>query len=168
MQSLKSLKTGIPLVLDMSPEAMLRAVEMVLLKLIPDPTPPMTKCAPIRELIYRLSSNSKTTLFTLISTLQYVYRFAIRRRDARCPAKKYSGLRDPRRIFLAALLISHKFRYDHTYSNLAWSKLTHLSTREINALERAFLESIDYQLDISEPEEIAFMAWFHSFLHQSA
>lgn len=57
-----------------------------------------------------------------------------------------------RRMFLAAIVVASKFLQDRTYSNRTWSKISGLSTREIEELERLFLRTIRYNLVVSETE----------------
>jgi len=55
-----------------------------------------------------------------------------------------------RRMFLASLIIASKYLQDRNYANNAWSKICGLPVQEINAIERRFLELIEYNLFISE------------------
>jgi len=55
-----------------------------------------------------------------------------------------------RRMFLASLIIASKYLQDRNYANNAWSKICGLPVQEINAIERRFLELIDYNLFIGE------------------
>ncbi|CAG8491225.1 1330_t:CDS:2 [Racocetra fulgida] len=55
-----------------------------------------------------------------------------------------------RRMFLAALIVASKYLQDRNYSNRAWSKISGLSIKEINANEVCFLKLIDYNLFIAE------------------
>lgn len=68
----------------------------------------------------------------------------------RTAAALLAKTRDPvlcgRRMFLAALICASKFLQDRTYSNRAWSKISSLPVKEINANEKAFLELMDYNL----------------------
>ncbi|KAL4400898.1 PHO85 cyclin-5 [Malassezia pachydermatis] len=57
-----------------------------------------------------------------------------------------------RRMFLAAIVVASKFLQDRTYSNRTWSKISGLETREIEQLERVFLQTIHYNLVVSESE----------------
>lgn len=68
-------------------------------------------------------------------------------------AELLAASRDPvicgRRMFLAALISASKFLQDRNYSNRAWSRLSGLPVKEINANERSFLDLMDYKLHIS-------------------
>ncbi|RIB05695.1 cyclin-domain-containing protein [Gigaspora rosea] len=55
-----------------------------------------------------------------------------------------------RRMFLAALIVASKYLQDRNYSNRAWSKISGLTVKEINANEVCFLKLIDYNLFIAE------------------
>lgn len=56
-----------------------------------------------------------------------------------------------RRMFLAALILASKYLQDRNYSARAWSKISGLSTAEINQNEWAFLEAVDWKLHVPEP-----------------
>ena len=49
-------------------------------------------------------------------------------------------------MFLAALMVASKFLQDRTYSNRAWSRISGLSARELEKLERIFLCTIQFDL----------------------
>lgn len=55
-----------------------------------------------------------------------------------------------RRMFLASLIVASKYLQDNNYSNNAWSKISGLSLKEINSIERRFLQLIVYNLYVSE------------------
>ena len=56
-----------------------------------------------------------------------------------------------RRMLLAAIILAGKVLEDRSYSNRAWSKITGLSIKEINANELAFLRVLDHELFIPVP-----------------
>lgn len=66
-----------------------------------------------------------------------------------------------RRMFLASLIIASKYLQDRNYANNAWSKICGLPVQEINAIERRFLELIEYNLFIGEDR----YKWWTSLLH---
>jgi len=55
-----------------------------------------------------------------------------------------------RRMFLASLIVASKYLQDKNYSNTAWSKICGLQVKEINMVERRFLQLICYNLYVSE------------------
>jgi hypothetical protein len=57
-----------------------------------------------------------------------------------------SPLLDPRRMFIAALVLASKFVQDKCYSNRAWAKLAGLPPREIGRSERALGEALEWRL----------------------
>ncbi|WFC94370.1 hypothetical protein MBRA1_001000 [Malassezia brasiliensis] len=61
-------------------------------------------------------------------------------------AQPMSPLLCGRRMFLAAIVVASKFLQDQTYSNRTWSKISGLAPREIEQLERIFLQTIQYDL----------------------
>lgn len=61
-----------------------------------------------------------------------------------------------RRMFLSALILASKYLQDKNYSARAWSKISGLTTHEINMNEMAFLGAINWRLHVSEP---TFQRW---------
>ncbi|KZV73294.1 hypothetical protein PENSPDRAFT_663154 [Peniophora sp. CONT] len=57
-----------------------------------------------------------------------------------------SPLLDPRRTFIAALVLASKFAQDKCYSNRAWAKLAGLPPREIGRCERALGDALGWRL----------------------
>ncbi|KAL1741394.1 hypothetical protein HDZ31DRAFT_76216, partial [Schizophyllum fasciatum] len=57
-----------------------------------------------------------------------------------------SPLLCPRRTFLAALVLAHKFIMEKCYSNRAWAKIAGLPPREVGRCERALGEALDWRL----------------------
>ncbi|CAG8752521.1 3266_t:CDS:1, partial [Racocetra fulgida] len=55
-----------------------------------------------------------------------------------------------RRMFLASLIIASKYLQDRNYANSAWSKISGLPVKDINAIERRFLILINYNLFIKD------------------
>jgi len=55
-------------------------------------------------------------------------------------------LHDPRRTFLASLVLATKFHQDRAYSNKAWAKLSGLPGREVTRCERALGNALEWRL----------------------
>ncbi len=55
-----------------------------------------------------------------------------------------------RRVFLASLILGSKYLQDRNYSNRAWSKISGLSTSEINLNEKGFLNHMDWEMFVSQ------------------
>lgn len=53
---------------------------------------------------------------------------------------------DPRRTFIAALVLANKFAQDKCYSNRTWAKLVGLKPREISRCERALGDTLRWRL----------------------
>lgn len=66
------------------------------------------------------------------------------------------ALRCGRRVFLTALILASKYLQDRNFSTRAWSKISGLSSKEINRNEQTFLQTIDWQLHITGPK---FQKW---------
>jgi hypothetical protein len=56
-----------------------------------------------------------------------------------------------RRMFLAALILASKYLQDRSSSTKAWSKMSGLPMKEINANERIFLAKISWKLHVAKP-----------------
>lgn len=57
-----------------------------------------------------------------------------------------SPLLDPRRTFIASLILARKFTHDKCHSNLPWAKLVSLPPREIGRCERALADALGWHL----------------------
>ncbi|ODQ56167.1 hypothetical protein SAICODRAFT_51789, partial [Saitoella complicata NRRL Y-17804] len=104
---------------------------------------------PLRTFIQETLRRSRTSY----STLQLALWYLILLRD-RCEVnvvgKKGDGLPPcGRRSFLSALILASKFLQDRNYSNRAWSRISGLSTSEINANEMEFLKRVSWTLFVS-------------------
>lgn len=56
------------------------------------------------------------------------------------------------RLFVIALVMASKYYEDRYFSNAYYAKVGGVSVREINKLERCFLQLLDWQLSV-QPEE---------------
>eukprot|EP00918_Siedleckia_nematoides_P037457 GHVU01081228.1.p1 GENE.GHVU01081228.1~~GHVU01081228.1.p1 ORF type:complete len:466 (-),score=27.06 GHVU01081228.1:514-1911(-) len=63
-----------------------------------------------------------------------------------------SPLLDPRRTFIAALVLASKFAQDKCYSNRAWAKLAGLPPREIGRCERALGDALGWRLWVGKAQ----------------
>lgn len=72
-----------------------------------------------------------------------------------------------RRMFLASLMVASKYLHDKNYQNRAWSKITGLDIKEINAAEMAFLNLIDYKLYVSKPTFDKWYTQLHGHIQKS-
>ena len=68
----------------------------------------------------------------------------------RLPAS--SPLLCPRRAFLSALIVAHKFLHDRVYSNRAWAKVSGLDVTEIGKGELALACLLDWKLWVGREE----------------
>lgn len=117
---------------------------------------------PLRIFIQETLRRSRTSYSTLQVALYYLILikncvpridFTMEQpRDPACPRAMQCG----RRMFLAALILASKYLQDRNYSARAWSKISGLSTAEINQNEWAFLEAVNWKLHIAEP---VFQRW---------
>lgn len=57
-----------------------------------------------------------------------------------------SPLADPRRTFLASLVLAHKFHKDRAYANKAWARLSGLPPREVSRCEKALGDALQWRL----------------------
>ena len=69
----------------------------------------------------------------------------------RLPAS--SPLLCPRRAFLSALIVAHKFLHDRVYSNRAWAKVSGLDVTEIGKGELALACLLDWKLWVGREDQ---------------
>lgn len=138
------------------------------------------KVMPTRGFCNEILKRSKTTYSTLQISLFYVFRVKkvvhekLYQRIQQQQQQQQSGNMQTnttcstttqmddlmccgRRMFLASLMLASKYLHDKNYHNKAWSKITGLDIKEINAAEMAFLKLIDYRLYVSKP---TFDRWY--------
>lgn len=112
---------------------------------------------PLRTYIEETLRRSRTSYSTLQVALYYLILIKpwVPKRDftmeqtGDCPANR--ALMCGRRMFLAALILASKYLQDRNYSAKAWSKMSGLPVKEINANERTFLAKIDWKLHVAKP-----------------
>ena len=68
----------------------------------------------------------------------------------------YFSLQCGRRMFIAALILASKYLQDRNFSASGWSKISGLSTWDLNVNEMAFLKAIDWKLHVPD---ILFNRW---------
>ena len=112
---------------------------------------------PLRTYIEETLRRSRTSYSTLQVALYYLILIKpwVPKRDftmeqtGDCPADR--ALMCGRRMFLAALILASKYLQDRNYSAKAWSKMSGLPVKEINANERTFLAKINWKLHVAKP-----------------
>ena len=73
-----------------------------------------------------------------------------------------SGKRTPAKgsephFFAIALMLAQKMNDDHSYTNKTWAKIMGVSPLQVSFIEREFVGSLDYQLNI---KQAAYSGWF--------
>lgn len=112
---------------------------------------------PLRTYIEETLRRSRTSYSTLQVALYYLILIkpCVPKRDftmeqtGDCSANR--ALMCGRRMFLAALILASKYLQDRNYSAKAWSKMSGLPVKEINANERTFLAKIGWKLHVAKP-----------------
>jgi hypothetical protein len=112
---------------------------------------------PLRTYIEETLRRSRTSYSTLQVALYYLIlikpfvpsRDFTMEQPSDCPANR--ALMCGRRMFLAALILASKYLQDRNYSAKAWSKMSGLPVKEINANERTFLAKIGWKLHVAKP-----------------
>ncbi|KAI8985287.1 hypothetical protein BDB01DRAFT_789583 [Pilobolus umbonatus] len=96
--------------------------------------------------VRHLLKRSRATRSTLQLAIFYLFRIRphIHKRSQYDPIVKCG-----RRMFLAALICSHKYLYDNTFTNASWASISRLPVKEINQAEMALLEMLDYRLYVA-------------------
>ncbi|KJR85501.1 G1/S-specific cyclin Pcl5 [Sporothrix schenckii 1099-18] len=110
---------------------------------------------PLRTFIQETLRRSRASYSTLQVALYYLLLI-----KPRLPSHNFTmeqstdshacrALQCGRRMFLAALILASKYLQDRNYSARAWSKISGLSTAEINQNETAFLHAVNWRLHIT-------------------
>lgn len=94
-------------------------------------------------------STLQVALYYLIVVKAHVPRFDFTMEQPE-ESRSFRALQCGRRMFLSALILASKYLQDHNYSARAWSKISGLSTHEINFNEMTFLSAIKWKLHIGE------------------
>ncbi|KAI9887445.1 MAG: hypothetical protein M1823_000703 [Watsoniomyces obsoletus] len=111
---------------------------------------------PLKTFIQETLRRSRTSYSTLQVALYYLICIKHRvpafdfTRPQPVDSASVRALQCGRRMFLAALILASKYLQDRNYSARAWSKISGLSTLEINANEMTFLQAIDWRLHVTE------------------
>ncbi|CAG8531386.1 21934_t:CDS:2 [Dentiscutata erythropus] len=115
----------------------------------------------LRLFIQEILRRSRTSWTTLQTALFYLLRIKskiatlqLESLTKESTTKTNNNKNDPatcgRRMFLASLIIASKYLHDCNYANSAWSKISGLPIKDINAIERRFLTLIEYDLFIKD------------------
>jgi hypothetical protein len=76
---------------------------------------------------------------------------------------KKTLIRTQKDLIFAAMICSSKYLDDNSYCNSAWVKLTDKSLKEVFALEREFLMSLEYKLYFKNEEWRKWFIWISRF-----
>lgn len=119
-----------------------------------------TQVISLRLFIQEVLRRSRTSWATLETALFYLLRIKLQIATLQPESMTIESTTtinekgDPatcgRRMFLASLIIASKYLQDCNYSNSAWSKISGLPIKDINAIERRFLNLINYNLFIKD------------------
>ncbi|KAI8075473.1 uncharacterized protein B0P05DRAFT_547638 [Gilbertella persicaria] len=109
--------------------------------------------------IRKTLSKAQISCSSLICCLWYIDQFFQQKK----PAHAWNS----RDLFIASIVIADKFVADVTWLNSDWSEWTHFaySTAEINALEKRFLNEMNFELYISELNYSHFVSYLEFQLH---
>ncbi|KAK9362675.1 hypothetical protein V1504DRAFT_314266 [Lipomyces starkeyi] len=111
---------------------------------------PATQILPLRTFIEETLRRSRTSYSTLQVALYYLYLLRPHVRDPSRLKGSMGALHCGRRTFLTSLILASKYLQDKNYSARAWSKISGLSTTEINANEMSFLIAVDWKIHVPE------------------
>ncbi|KAF8747573.1 g1 s-specific cyclin, partial [Rhizoctonia solani] len=106
--------------------------------------------------IVELLRRSHTSAPVIRAALSYIARAAPEIRRAIEDSDDDSGamdspLLDPRRVYLAAIILGSKFLLDRTYTNKTWAGVSGLDALEVGRCERTLAETLEWRLWISGP-----------------
>lgn len=68
------------------------------------------------------------------------------------------------RLFIVGLISANKFLDDITYTNATWAKVTQKPVREINLMEREYLQCMSYQHRLSDEEYYKWLDMHDEFM----
>ncbi|KAK9241407.1 hypothetical protein V1525DRAFT_415990 [Lipomyces kononenkoae] len=111
---------------------------------------PATQILPLRTFIEETLRRSRTSYSTLQVALYYLHLLRPHVRDHSRLQGSMGALHCGRRAFLTSLILASKYLQDKNYSARAWSKISGLSTTEINANEMSFLIAVDWKIHVPE------------------
>ncbi|KAG8690984.1 hypothetical protein FRC11_007627 [Ceratobasidium sp. 423] len=101
--------------------------------------------------IVELLRRSHTSAPVIRAALAYIARAAPEIRRAITDSDDESSamdspLLDPRRVYLAAVILGSKFLLDRTYTNKTWAGVSGLEALEVGRCERALAEALQWRL----------------------
>lgn len=100
--------------------------------------------------IVELLRRSHTSAPVIRAAIAYIER-AAPEIQAAVEADTDSPLCDPRRVYLAAIILGSKFLLDRTYTNKTWAGVSGLDALEVGRCERALGEALDWRLWLNGP-----------------
>ncbi|CAE6418699.1 unnamed protein product [Rhizoctonia solani] len=108
--------------------------------------------------IVELLRRSHTSAPVIRAALAYIARAAPEIRRAIADSDDESGaidspLLDPRRVYLAAIILGSKFLLDRTYTNKTWAGVSGLEALEVGRCERTLAEALQWRLWIGGPND---------------
>ncbi|CUA71212.1 hypothetical protein RSOLAG22IIIB_04516 [Rhizoctonia solani] len=108
--------------------------------------------------IVELLRRSHTSAPVIRAALEYITRAAPEIRRAIADSDDESSamdspLLDPRRVYLAAIILGSKFLLDRTYTNKTWAGVSGLEALEVGRCERALAEALQWRLWIGGPND---------------
>ena len=106
----------------------------------------------IQEVLKRSKASYSTlqvALYYLVLIQPYVPKHNFTQEQPENNASSFS-LQCGRRMFIAALILASKYLQDRNFSASGWSKISGLSTWDLNVNEMAFLNAIDWKLHVPD------------------
>lgn len=113
---------------------------------------------PLPMLVRQLFGRSHTSHSDLRIALYYLVLLKFRALECSEMLEELSRLgmlelvRDPRAMFLGALIVAEKLSSDHSHSAEDWEKISGLSKHTVAAAEWAFLKAVSFDLYVSEKQ----------------
>ncbi|KAG8743072.1 hypothetical protein FRC11_014041 [Ceratobasidium sp. 423] len=115
--------------------------------------PPTFEGSPMRWFLTELFCRSHVTPTVIQLALHYlkqahelVREILYRQIESSKVSSKVYSLVDPRKLVLAAIMLSDKILNDHALNNHAWSKICGLEVDQLNACERALGRVLNWEL----------------------
>ncbi|KAI8806715.1 hypothetical protein BJ742DRAFT_815973 [Cladochytrium replicatum] len=111
--------------------------------------------------IRRMIRRTRLSCSTFILGLLYVVRARMQTKKARRRAADVRKRESTIETFLASVICADKILYDSTYTNKDWSEFTEgrFSLRDINEMERHFLQKLDFNLFVTDVQFEEFLMY---------
>lgn len=122
---------------------------------------PGSKVSPaFRKFVSGLLSSTRLPSSTILLGLNYLAR---RMSMLNSPTARKTSDGQVWRMLTIALLLGSKFLDDNTFQNRSWSEVSGIAVAELNALEKEWLQAIEWNLHVDPVTDTDFHSWLASW-----